>query len=81
MKQNFYVNNLSHDIPQICSEKKFGQISTIVPTTCTQMYAMKKCRLHQAQIDPSWNPLQRDYISTYRHRPYELCTRCSAVDI
>lgn len=81
MKQSFHVNNLSHDIPQSFREKKFGQISTMVPTTCTQMYAMKMCRLHQAQIGPSWNPLHRDYISTYCSRPYELCARGSAVDI
>jgi hypothetical protein len=37
-----YQANLSDDIPQIFREKKFGQISTTVPTTCTQMYAMKK---------------------------------------
>jgi hypothetical protein len=47
----------------------------------TQMYVMKMCRLHQAQIGPSWNPLQIDYISTCCSRPYELCARGSAVDV
>jgi len=33
---------------KVLEKKKFGQISTMVPTTCTQMYVMKMCRLHQA---------------------------------
>jgi len=48
MKQIFHVNNLSNDIPQSFREKKFGRISTTVPTTCTQMSVMKMSRLHQA---------------------------------